>query len=207
MPREDRTVIVVVEGPSAAGKTTWCRQHTDAFISEYAPRGQEPTDPDARARYWARQDSRRWAAALERERRQGLAVCDTDPVKLHYTWSMVAIGLQPRAQFDRELAVIREAFAASALGLADVVLVALPDADTLRRQRAADRTRTRRKFDTHLRLREPLAEWYRAVDRLDPGRVIWELPAAGLPDQLPPRRADRSAVHLLDDLIAALPPV
>jgi hypothetical protein len=200
-------MIVVVEGPSAAGKTTWCRRHTDAFVCEYASDGREPTDPDARAGYWARQDSGRWAAALRQEREQGLAVCDTDPVKLHYTWSMVAIGLQPRAQFDREFAATRSAFAAHALGLADVVLVALPDEDTLRRQRAADRTRSRRGFDTHLRLREPLAEWYRAVDRLDPGRVIWELPAAGLPDPLPPRRADRSAVPLLEALIAALPAV
>jgi hypothetical protein len=47
-------VIVAVEGPSAAGKTTWCRQHTRDFVAEYAPTGTEPdgTDLHGQAAYW-----------------------------------------------------------------------------------------------------------------------------------------------------------
>lgn len=197
-------MIVAVEGPSAAGKTTWCRRYAGRFVAEYAPTGREPTDAEALARHWVRVGARRWAAALELQRIDGVAICDTDPVKLHYSWGMAALGLAPRAQFDRELAVTREAFRSGRLGLADAVLVALPDVQALRRQRDGDPTRRRRNFAAHVQLREPLEQWYRALDRLDPGRVFWELSVDGLP-KLPAPRADRSAVSLLDALIAELP--
>jgi len=38
-------VIVVVEGPSAAGKTTWCLSHAECFVAEYVPTGDEPEGP------------------------------------------------------------------------------------------------------------------------------------------------------------------
>jgi hypothetical protein len=57
----------------------------------------------------------------------------------------------------------------------------------------------------HAKLAEPLRLWYEAVGRLDPGRVSWQLPAAGLPP-LPAPRADRQDVALLDRLVASLPP-
>jgi hypothetical protein len=198
-------VIVVVEGPSAAGKTTWCRLHAGNVIPEYAADRAEPTDPDALARHWVAVGAGRWAEALAAERARGLAVCDTDPVKLHYTWGNVMLGRTPRGEFERELAATREAFVAGSLGFADLVLVGLPDVDALRRQRAGDPTRRRRNFEAHALLREPLRQWYAALDALDPGRVRWELPAEGLPDPLPAPRSARTAVHLLDALTATLP--
>lgn len=197
-------MIVAVEGPSAAGKTTWCRRYAGRFVAEYTITGKEPADAAALARYWARVASRRWAAALDLEREDGVAICDTDPVKLHYAWGMAVLGLAPRAQFDRELAVTREAIRSGRLGLADAVLVALPAVEVLRSRRDGDPTRRRRNFAAHVQLREPLEQWYRAVDRLDPGRVIWDLPATGLP-KLPAPRPDRTAVDLIDALVAELP--
>lgn len=197
-------MIVAVEGPSAAGKTTWCRRTAGRFVAEYAPTGREPTDAEALARHRVRIGIGRWAAALQLQRSDGLGICDTDPVRLHHSWGMAALGLAPRAQFDRELAVVREAFRAGRLGLADAVLVALPDLETLRRQRDGDPTRRRRNFAAHVQLREPLEQWYRAVDRVDPGRVIWQLPADGLPT-LPAPRADPCSLRLLDEIVAELP--
>jgi hypothetical protein len=149
---------------------------------------------------------RRWAEAVDLERADGVAFCDTDPVKLHYAWGMAALGLAPRGQFDRELTVTREAFRAGRLGFADAVLVGLPEVSTLQQRRDNDGTRRRRNFAAHVQLREPLQQWYAALDRLDPGRVIWELPADGVL-KLPEPRAERCAVTLLDDLVAALPPL
>ena len=63
-----------------------------------------PADGQALARHWARVAMRRWEEAEELERADGVAFCDTDPLKLHYAWGMAALGLAPRAQFDRELA-------------------------------------------------------------------------------------------------------
>lgn len=46
---------------------------------------------------------------------------------------------------------------------------------------------------------------YEAIDALDPGRVIWDLPPGGLPAAPPPPRIMRSDVGVLDELIASLP--
>jgi hypothetical protein len=84
------------------------------------------------------------------------------------------------------------------------VLAGLPDLETLHRQRDDDATRRRRNFATHVQLREPLRQWYAALDSLDPGRVIWDLPADGVP-KLPAPRPVRTCVDLLDSLVDALP--
>ncbi|CAH2402308.1 hypothetical protein MES5069_310044 [Mesorhizobium escarrei] len=44
------------------------------------------------ARYWTEWDKMRWADARRAEEERRLAVCDTDPSKLHYLWSLVQIG-------------------------------------------------------------------------------------------------------------------
>ena len=199
-------VIVVVEGPTAAGKTSWCRRYVGRFVAEYQPTGTEPADGQALARHWARVAMSRWEQAEDQERTDGIAFCDTDPVKLHYAWGMAALGLAPRATFDRELAVTRVAFQMGRLGFADAVLVGLPDVAALQERRDRDDTRRRRNFATHVQLREPLRQWYSALDGLDPGRVIWELSSEGVP-KLPEPRATRTSVDLLDALVAALPPL
>lgn len=200
-------MIVVVEGPSAAGKTTWCRRHASAIVEEYTPTGAEPDGSDlpAQADYWAAVNSGRWTRACALETRTGIAVCDSDPLKLHYAWCLSQIGATPRARFDHELAQARRAFAASTLGLADLVLISIPTLTTLREHRDADSTRRRRSFELHAQMSEHLRAWYQAVDALEPGRVIWQLPVDGLPTPMPHPRTRRSAVELLDQLITLLP--
>jgi GTPase SAR1 family protein len=81
-------VIVTVEGPSAAGKTTWCRQHaSEMVVEEYEPKGSEPDGADlsAQVAYYLGVSSSRWRVAQELEARSGTAVCDGDPLKLHYS--------------------------------------------------------------------------------------------------------------------------
>src|SRR2546425_12842252 len=77
-------VIVVVEGPSGAGKTTWCRTHAGAHALLEAPpdHATVPTEPEANARFWVERNVDRWRQVLERERRDGLVVVDVDPFKL-----------------------------------------------------------------------------------------------------------------------------
>jgi len=78
-------MIVVVEGISAAGKTTWCHKHAaEVTIPEAGPCDGAPDpvlDPRGAARFWVEQGARRWTAACEMERSRGIAVCDTDPLK------------------------------------------------------------------------------------------------------------------------------
>lgn len=81
-------MIVVVEGISAAGKTTWCRKHAAGILvaeSYPADRHAQPAEGLETARYWADWNTRRWKDALSIEASGGLAICDTDPLKLHFS--------------------------------------------------------------------------------------------------------------------------
>lgn len=204
---ENVSVIIAVEGPSAAGKTTWCHRHASEVVEEYVPTGAEPdgTDMSAQAAYWTHVNSRRWSQAVALEARTGLAICDSDPLKLHYSWCLSRIGAAPWARFRHELAAVRQAFLAGALGLADLALVSIPPLEVLRAQRLADPTRPRRSFELHARLGDHLHAWYQAVDAVEPGRVLWQLPDDGPPSRTPPPRSDRSDVALLDALVTSLP--
>ncbi|MEU4425181.1 hypothetical protein AB0F81_31560 [Actinoplanes sp. NPDC024001] len=196
-----RPMIVVVSGPSAAGKTTWCRaHHAEHLVEEYTPGGAEPDGPAPE--FWCEVNCRRWQEALAREAGAGLAVCDDDPMKLHYTWALARLGLVDPAVWRREVEVNRAAVAARRLGFADLVLVTVPQSDELRRRRAADTTRRRRNFELHLRMAGPLREWYEAVERADPDRVRWELAADGTLGAA--ARAGRYDTELFDAVVTEL---
>jgi hypothetical protein len=99
-------MLIVVEGISASGKTTWCRKHAADFtVAETGPRDDAPDatlNPAAAARFWVEQGERRWRAARAFERSRGVAVCDTDPLKLHYIWSLWQIGVAAERVWQAE---------------------------------------------------------------------------------------------------------
>ena len=186
-------MIAVVTGPSAAGKTTWCRERFPKnTVCEGTAEAGEP---------WPEFASRRWSEALRLERERGLAVCDDDPLKLHYGWSLTRIGEMSQREWHDEVESHRAEVAAGRLGFADVILVSTVAGEELRRRRAADVTRRRRNFELHFRLVEPLREWYRAVEQAGASHVVWGLP----PGALPVSRGGRSSVALFDAVIGALP--
>jgi hypothetical protein len=201
-------VIVVVEGPSGSGKTTWCRAHGGryALLESLPDHATVPSDPTAEARFWVERNVARWEAVRDRERRDGLVVVDTDPFKLHYIWTLWRSGQTSELAWGMHREVAREAFAMHRYALADLFLVADIDDATLRSRRGADTTRTRRNFERHVRLRDSLLAWYAAIDRLDPGRVIFGLPDHGLPAELVAKgpRAVRSGSGLFAQLLAEL---
>ena len=200
-------MIVVVEGISAAGKTSWCRRHGAGHLVEEArPDGPVPdrdADPQGAARFWIEENVRRWRLAREMEQRTGLAVCDTDPFKLHYSYGLWRIGALADVHWFFERDLNREAFAQGRLGLADLYLVSRIGADAARAQRDADSHRRRRNFDLHVRFGPALMDWYEAIETILPGRVVWELPADGVPAA--PARAEGDALALFDALMARLP--
>jgi hypothetical protein len=199
-------VIVVVAGPSGAGKTTWCRRHGERFalLEELPDHSTVPSDGEARARFWVERNVSRWRQVMQRERDDGLVVVDTDPFKLHYVWTLWRSGQCSEREWDLLRERTREEFAAERYALADLFLVADIDEATLRQQRERDTTRTRGSVERHVALRGSLLRWYRAIDELEPGRVLFELPEAGLtPEQLAlgPRHV-RSGADLFELLLA-----
>ena len=204
-------MIVVVEGPSAAGKTSWIAQHCDpALVVEETTPGTASSAPDAQkepfaaAEFWTVQNSSRWREALRLENTHGVAVCDSDPFKLHYTWCLWRTGHASLTYWRAALDSSRRSFIENKVGLADLCLVSIPDSETLIFQRRSDDIRRRHNFDLHLELVGPLAEWYQAVEETDPHRVIWHLPPEGLPSEIAPREP-RSGDDLFDALLSYLP--
>ena len=163
-------------------------------------------DPEGAAAHWARHSAARWHAARQAEQATGTAVCDTDPLKLHYLWSLWQAGHASTRQWHTELSATRQLFTQHHLGIADLILVAIPSPAALTARREADTTRQRRNFDLHLQLAGPLRDWYHAVEQLDTARVRWNLPPTGLPDTttLGPRR-NNTGTDILDALIDQLP--
>lgn len=201
-------MIVVVEGPTAAGKTSWVvAHHNRVAVWEYRSPDNEPdrgADPEKAARYWANANARRYQQALDTEKAHGLAVCDTDPFKLHYVWGLWWLGEVDTSAWEAEARVNRKYFETGQLGFADLVLCEIPDLDILQSRRDGDRTRTRRNFDLHILLVEPLRRWYETMDQLEPGRVRWTLPLDGTIPDPPPPRVDRSDLQRFDDFLGAL---
>ena len=201
-------MIVVVEGITAAGKTTWCRRHARR-ITVWEPSSRlrhlaPPGSSREAAPFWAEIQSRRWATALRVESRAGAAVCDSDPLKLHYVWALWQLGHAERAHFEREAEAVRQRLVLGRLGFADLVVVAMADEASARANARRDRSRSRSGLDLHLRLGESLHRWYATLDELGPGHVVWSLPDAGLPALSPRSRATRSDVDLFDRLVTRL---
>lgn len=189
-------MIIAVEGPSAAGKTTCAaRLGGERVIAETGrlvpPAGLSGSNL---AEFWSQVNARRWAAALAAEHETGLAVCDTDPLKLHYDYCLARVGAASWDRFDVGVVAATNAIGQRRVGIVDFVAVGLADDDTLERQRVADSTRRRRNFDLHRKLGPALRDWYEALDRLDPGRVVWTFPTA-LPALIERGRYDLDLFH------------
>lgn len=202
-------MIVVVEGPSAAGKTTWVRKyHASVAVWEDEPVGETPGhdgDERAYAEFWTEVHCRRWATACGIERRQGLAVCDTDPCKLHYIWTLWKIGEATRTAWEATAEATRASFEHGQLGLADIFLVSVPSSVELQARKDGDSPRRRGNFQLHARLAEPLRAWYRAIERTGPGRVHWSFPSGPVDITGTVQRRPRSGIELFDALIDELP--
>ncbi len=171
-------MILVVEGPSATGKSTWATAHGSDNVIDETGRIDGPVgfSADRLAGFWAEVNCRRWTEAIDVEMKSGIALCDTDPLKLHYDYCLARIGVESWDDFDLGVAAATNAITQQRLGLADVVLVSFPDDQTLERQRNSDLTRRRRNFQLHRRLGPSLRDWYATLDQLDPGRVQWRFP-------------------------------
>jgi hypothetical protein len=203
-------MIIVIEGVSACGKSTWCGSHPAAQVVPEtgrvrgAPDGL--ADPLGAAAFWTDRNADRWAAACAVEQAQGLAICDTDPLKLHYAWCLWRIGADTEERWLTELRAARAAITQRRVGLADAWFVKQIEPDVARRQRAGDPTRRRSNFETHLRMQAPLMAWYQAISEAMPGRVHRGFPATGQPLSLPSASdAARYDLDAFDRAMALLP--
>ncbi|WP_460418856.1 hypothetical protein [Pseudomonas sp. microsymbiont 2] len=198
-------MIVVVEGISASGKTTWCARHGGEHVigenGRFDNVPERATDPVGAARFWAQRNVDRWQAALAMESASALAVCDSDPLKLHYIWTLWRIGEAREQDWHAELHATRETIAQGRIGFADCYLVGRIEPQLARARASADSTRRRSGFELHVRLQEGLMAWYSAIEQALPGRVRFDFPTT-----IPSRSQleGRYSLQAFDRMIAAL---
>ena len=129
-------MIIVVEGISAAGKTTYSRRFGEPFcVSEFEAEGAIPGMQDAprvHAEYWLQHNIRRFRAALAIEAERGFAICDTEPFKSHFDWCMARAGFKSMEVFNEAMPLARAAIAAGEIGFADRYLVKHIEPDVAR---------------------------------------------------------------------------
>ena len=199
-------MILVVEGISASGKTTWCTQQGGQHvIAEHGRLDGVPeraSDPVAAAVFWAERNVDRWQAALAMEASTSWAVCDSDPLKLHYLWCLCQIGEASASDWLTELDAPRDTLAQGRIGFADAYIVGAIDPQLARQRALADTTRRRSNFELHVRLQQALLSWYSAIEQVLPGSVKVGFPAK-MPAVQP--RDDRYSLAAFDRMIALLP--
>jgi hypothetical protein len=173
-------------------------------IAAMAP--DDRSDPVGAARYWVRANTERWSAACDIETDRDWVACDTDPFKLHYSWTLWKLGYGSEEYWRASKEFCRDSFQAGTLGIADLILFADLDEVTLRAQKEKDLTSARTRFEVHVQLAPALLRWYEAINRLEPGRVQFHLPAVGLNANLLSlgRRAERTGAAIFDQLMVEL---
>ena len=199
-------MILVVEGISASGKTTWCAKHGGQQVVPENGRFEDvpdrKRDPVGAATFWAERNVERWQKALAMEDTSSWALCDSDPLKLHYIWTLWQIGEASERDWQCELNATRETIAQGRIGFADCYIVGSIDPQLARERAKADTTRRRSGFELHVRLQQALLTWYSAMDAVLPGRVQF-----GFPAEIPALKNldGRYAVEAFDQMIALLP--
>jgi len=168
-------MIIAIEGPSAAGKTTWCRTHSSHSWVEEAPchiaAPDLYADPADVGRFWVDYNAANWQRALELEGEHGIAVCDGDPFHLYFAWSLWKSGALERKLFDIESKLYRDAFEQQRMGFVDLVLWLEAPEDELRRRAQADTLRKRKRHEIYLALVPSMKAWFAARGEILPGSV------------------------------------
>src|ERR1035438_1026156 len=168
-------MIMVMEGPSAAGKTTWCRTHCPDLLGGNASENLAAPDlydePQAAAHFWAEFNVKQWQSALQIEKQKGIAVCDGDPLHLYFSWALWKAGSLTRNLFDAELPWYRRAIEEGRIGFADLVLWREAPLEELRRRAKSDSTRRRRRHELYLSMIPWMKIWFAARARVLHGTV------------------------------------
>ncbi len=207
-------MIIVIEGISAAGKTTYARQFGGQHhLPEIPVKGAQPAQDapaEEHARFWADHNAARFQMAVEIERQHGFAICDTDPMKVHFAWCMERAGFAWPDKFETARSLVRKAIAERRLGFADRYFVKRIAPDVARAQKEGDATRSRRRFDMHLALQPHLIDWFTALSEALPDRVEFAFPQqvtlqTELKNKAPEEDPRRFDVSVFDALVERLP--
>lgn len=167
-----RAPVVCLEGPSAVGKTTLAaalaRKAGAAVVPELAAAG-APSIPESAA-WFAERSAEQAGLARSLAATAPFVVMDGDPFKGLWYNAVFAGDGWPGVEVVGPL--YRAAVARGALSFPDLYVVLVATEAQLRERREADATRTRRNFEAHLRLLDPLRRYFGALHEANPARVL-----------------------------------
>jgi hypothetical protein len=203
-------MIVAIEGPSAAGKTTWCRSHfPDRHVPEIPENIAAPdlfADPAEVGHFWVNHATANWQKALALEREHGIAVCDGDPFHLYYSWALWKTGTLARGLFGIESELYRTALQNQQIGFVDHVLWLDVPEEELRRRAMADRTRRRKRHEMYLAIVPWMKEWFEARESFTRGTVRELRDDLRVAELRPLPESSRYDARTLDHMFAQLAP-
>ncbi len=164
--------IICIEGPSAVGKTTtsyaMAERHQAHVVDEIPPLFAIPPDLEGEAlsNWFIERSVDRWKIALEHSKKSALVVLDGDHLKVWYDWVY-----ESPATWKRDFGLLRELVAEKSIGFPDGYFLLSASEKKLRSRKEDDLTRRRRKFEKHLRLRQPQKRFFLALNSAIPGYV------------------------------------
>ncbi len=200
-------MIVAIEGPSAAGKTTWCRTHCSIWVEDTPANIAAPdlyNDPAEVGRFWVNHAIANWKRALAIERDHGIAVCDGDPFHLYFAWALWKSGALDNRLFEIESELYRCAFEKKVIGFVDLVLWLEAPEDEPRRRAKGDSVRRRKRHELYLALVPWIKAWFDARERLLPGGVRPLKPDFRIEELSASSSSQRYDVARMDAMISSL---
>lgn len=164
-------MIICLEGPSAVGKTTTCSALAEQLGASVVPEVNALFERPAEAspNWYLECQAARWGIAQRQSANNRLAVLDGDVFQpLWYNWACDFAGWQ---DLNALSGFFRPLIEAGSLGFPDYYFCLLTSESELKRRKDADQSRTRRNFDSHLRLVQAQPRYFGAMSRLAPDMV------------------------------------
>lgn len=165
-------LVFCVEGPSAVGKTSLAAALARECGASVFPELDASSAPTHRrsASWFVDQHAARWRLARERASGIRFAVLDGDPFKgLWYNWVYADEGWEG---VEVVAPLYRAHLERGTLAFPDLYVVLTATEEQLRQRRTCDPTRTRRNFEKHLLLVEPLRRYFGALREAAPERAV-----------------------------------
>jgi deoxyadenosine/deoxycytidine kinase len=191
-------IIVCLEGPSAAGKTTLAARlgasHGAAIIPELDASAAPPVESSTA--WFIDRHAGRWQRALELSASSPFAVIDGDPWKgLWYNWMHASQGWQ---NIDAVLPVYRAHVDRGTIGFPDLYVYLDATEVQVRLRRAHDLTRPRRNHEMHIRTMDAQRRYFAALQQEAAGHVVMleTSDRATLPSMVEAALTKRSASRL-----------
>jgi deoxyadenosine/deoxycytidine kinase len=164
--------IVCLEGTSAVGKSTTCKEFADkynAYVVEetYFLFGPTKLQGIDLLNWHLESQLKRWKIALEKSTEYEYVLLDGDVFKLWYDW---VYGFDNK-MFEYESEYFRHKIISNEVSFPHSYIVLWADEAELRKRKESDKTRRRGGFEKHLKLVDPQIKFFKALNEFVPEYV------------------------------------